>query len=188
MRGYVIARRVLHLLALILAVCVLRTDGIVEAWGPPSPRVITSGDVDRPDAADIVNDPMVKAAIDQAYEDSLAADLEARHEEGGWIIESMSTGALRVERCAGGPSGDMFMEVCDANLGPDEHAAAFFHTHPGPETDENGNHWQNDPSTEDRDALSGDQFGVVRTDNNYIIFDGTYDSNPTPTPTPTPTQ
>jgi len=170
MQRYVIARP--SALVLILAAVTTTTS----ATGP---RVITSGKVSREDAISIVNDPDVKAAIDKAFEDSLPQELEARHEEGGWIIENTDTGKLRVQRCSGGPSGDMFMEVCDANLAPNEQAAAFFHTHPGPEVDENNVRWQIDPSPEDRLAVpaenQSDQFGVVRTQNNYMIYDHTYD-------------
>jgi hypothetical protein len=181
---------------LIMSVMVLACVALVMLW----PRwrdelrgqdygygriIITSGTVNREDAVDIVKNPIVQAALNQAWNDSLPDELEARHEEGGWIIQN-SAGGLRIQRCPSGAvpapdSTDMTMVVCDAKVGPNEQPAAFFHTHPGPEVDENGNRWQNDPSTDDREAVPPEnesdppQFGVVRTENNDIIYDHTYD-------------
>jgi hypothetical protein len=38
-----------------------------------------------PTAADLLNEPVVQRALEEAWIDSVAADPVQRHEEGGWI-------------------------------------------------------------------------------------------------------
>jgi hypothetical protein len=46
-----------------------------------------------PTAADLLNDPPVQQALEQAWIDSLPGDPAQRHEEGGWVSLSTTTGA-----------------------------------------------------------------------------------------------
>ena len=50
--------------------------------------------MDAPTAAELEPNPVVKAAFAAAWADSLADDLELRHEEGGYIYIEPYTGAI----------------------------------------------------------------------------------------------
>lgn len=112
------------------------------------------------------------AAMKKAWEDSDAGSYDNRHEEGGWIIK---TGAgYEVARW---PSGTRNGITPSARPGG-KNVVAAFHTHPNPDTDENGDSWDPAPSGADIDATKALNFSedgyVVGIDNIYKIEpDGT---------------
>jgi hypothetical protein len=53
-----------------------------------------------PTAAELLNEPTVQRALEEAWVDSKADDAAKRHEEGGWIYMDVATGALSVQRAA----------------------------------------------------------------------------------------
>ncbi|MFQ5860883.1 MAG: hypothetical protein ACE5IG_04950 [Dehalococcoidia bacterium] len=89
----------------------------------------------------------VSAAIEQAWRDSQANDPNKRHEEGGWIIQNIRTGALRVVRVPAGGQAGITPGANPAGAG--EQTCGFFHTHPNPPVDENGVRWTQGPSQAD---------------------------------------
>ncbi len=106
-----------------------------------------------PTAAEWMNDPVVLAAMEQAWADSLPGDAGRRHEEGGWIYMDIASGALSVRRAASGAAAELDL------TSPPTVAGAIvvgkFHTHPNPRIEG----WYTGPSPGDRrvDALHGIQ-------------------------------
>jgi hypothetical protein len=104
-----------------------------------------------PTAAELVNDPVVRAALEQAWLDSVADDPQLRHEEGGWIYMDLSNGALSIRRAAGGAEADIDLTSPPAVAGAV--VVGKFHTHPNPRIEG----WYTGPSPDDRwiDAKHG---------------------------------
>jgi hypothetical protein len=109
---------------------------------------------DPPTADDMLNDGTVSDAIDDAWEDSDADDKDNRHEEGGWIYQCRREGShgweyfFCVERV---PSGTR-SGITPGNPPEKENCrvVGFFHTHPNPPEDEDGNEWEQGPSETDK--------------------------------------
>lgn len=108
-----------------------------------------------PTAADMLADGTVLGAIDGAWDDSQADDQDNRHEEGGWIIQcrevvgTETVYSYQVRRVpAGGQAG--IAPGVPPVLGEDCRVVGFFHTHPNPPTDEDGNEWVQGPSDADK--------------------------------------
>src|SRR5437763_14287409 len=55
-----------------------------------------------PTTAELLADPTVLQALDDAWSDSLPGDPARRHEEGGWIYLDTTPGVLGVRRAAAG--------------------------------------------------------------------------------------
>src|SRR3712207_6116311 len=55
-----------------------------------------------PTAAELLNDPTVVEALEDAWSDSLPADPARRREEGGWVYKDTTTGALLIRRAPAG--------------------------------------------------------------------------------------
>lgn len=121
---------------------------------PPGPRPC-------PTAAEMLANATVSAAIEQAWTDSQAGDRVRRHEEGGWIIMNIISGALRVERWPVGAGSGIAPNP--AGLGANEALCGEFHTHPNPPVDESGNRWEQGPSGADiRAANAEGDPGIIR--------------------------
>jgi hypothetical protein len=96
-----------------------------------------------PTAVDLLNDPTVLAAMAQAWIDSLPADPQLRHEEGGWVYTDLSTGATTTARA---PSGlQSVLDLGDPPLFPGAVVVGTFHTHPNPMSEG----WDPKPSATD---------------------------------------
>lgn len=98
------------------------------------------------DVATLKQHPVVVAALEAAWKDSLPDDPEQRHEEGGWIYADGITGELSVVRA---PSGAVAM--IDLSQPPTKsgcYVVARFHTHPNPSSEG----WYTGPSTADTDG------------------------------------
>ena len=105
-----------------------------------------------PTADELLANPIVQQALDQAWIDSFPNDASKRREQGGWIYMDVSSGALTIRRAPAGSSNEI-------NLDPPQIVllsvvVAIFHTHPNP-TAEN---WYAGPSQQDKDF--DDEHGV----------------------------
>src|SRR5262245_6914230 len=112
-----------------------------------------------PSAAELLQNPVVTAALESAWSDSVPSDPDQRHEEGGWIYFETTSGTISVVRAAPG-----VQQAIDLTQ-PPELAGCFvvgkFHTHPNPS--EEG--WMHGPSH--RDHVIDRQHGVpdlIRSD------------------------
>lgn len=96
-----------------------------------------------PTAAELQNDPIVQAALQQAWTDSQPADPTNRHEEGGWIYVNPTTGQVTTIRAPAGARARLGLgsppEV------PGSVLVGTFHTHPNPTSEG----WDPGPSSTD---------------------------------------
>jgi hypothetical protein len=112
-----------------------------------------------PSATELRQNPVVVAALEAAWSDSLPADPQQRHEEGGWIYYELSSGTISVVRS---PAGGR--RAIDLSRPPEREGCIVvgkFHTHPNP-SDEG---WEPGPSP--RDQIVDVQHGVpdlIRSD------------------------
>jgi hypothetical protein len=104
-----------------------------------------------PTATELLQDVGVRAAIEQAWLDSLANDPILRHEEGGWIYLDLTSGALSVIRAMAGATSAIILSDPPAVAGAV--VVGKFHTHPNPEIEG----WEMGPSPSDQriDAAHG---------------------------------
>ncbi len=120
-----------------------------------------------PTADELLADPVVRQALEDAWRDSLAHDPAQRHEEGGWIYLDLLTGQVLAVRA---PRG--MVDAIDLTSPPPWTGLIVvgkFHTHPNPTSEG----WRGGPSAVDRatDAAHGVP-DLIRAD------DGTYVSGP----------
>ncbi len=120
-----------------------------------------------PTATELLADPVVQAALDQAWADSLPSDPTYRHEEGGWVYLDVTTSAISIQRA---PTGkDTRVDLFNPPLVVGSVVVATFHTHPNPSSEG----WYAGPSGSD--DISANFLGVpclIRADN------GTYTTGP----------
>ena len=104
-----------------------------------------------PTASELLNDPAVQAALDQAWIDSQPGDPVQRHEEGGWIYLNLTTGQMTMQRAAQGLTDEIDLSNPPVVMGAV--VVGIFHTHPNPIAEG----WYPGPSPDDRylDALVG---------------------------------
>jgi hypothetical protein len=99
--------------------------------------------MDAPTITELLNNPTVQQALEQAWVDSLPADPAQRHEEGGWVYMDITTGVIQVRRA---PAGNR--AILDLNtplVVPGSVVVATFHTHPNPSAEG----WDPGPSASD---------------------------------------
>src|SRR5262245_36728487 len=120
-----------------------------------------------PTAAELLADPAVTQALEQAWQDSEVNDPSRRHEEGGWIYLDLGTGAITIERAA--PGGTAGIALDQPPIVSGSVVVGKFHTHPNPSSEG----WHPGPSASDQrvDAVHGVP-DLIRADN------GTYVSGP----------
>ena len=112
-----------------------------------------------PTAAELMNDPVVQAAMDQAFVDSLPGDVRNRHEEGGWIYMNMTTGAITTVRAPAGSRRQISLAGPPVVSG--SVLVGTFHTHPNP----TAQGWNPRPSaTDQRSAAYSGVPWLVRSD------------------------
>lgn len=121
-----------------------------------------------PTAAQLLADPIVLAAMEQAWQDSLPNDPGRRHEEGGWIYADMATGVLTTRRAPAGARARLPLD------NPPVVARAVvvgtFHTHPNPSADG----WDPTPSpTDQASAIASGVPWLIRSDS------GNFQTGPT---------
>jgi hypothetical protein len=105
-----------------------------------------------PTADDLLNDATVRAALEQAWIDSLPSDPANRHEEGGWVYLDTTTGTISVQRAPSGARAALDLNTPPAV--PGTVVVATFHTHPNPSAEG----WETGPSR--ADTQSAWFFGV----------------------------
>jgi hypothetical protein len=96
-----------------------------------------------PTAADLLNEPVVQQALEDAWNDSLSDDPDRRHEEGGWIYMDVTTGEILARRAPAGAQSTLDVSVPIVVVGAV--VVATFHTHPNPSSEG----WNPAPSTAD---------------------------------------
>src|SRR5438067_11013447 len=104
-----------------------------------------------PTADELLADPSVRQAIEDAWHDSLAGDPVRRHEEGGWIYVELTTGRLSVMRAPTGGESMINLHAPPERVG--WIVVGKFHTHPNPTAEG----WIGGPSVSDThiDAIHG---------------------------------
>ena len=104
-----------------------------------------------PVAAELIADPVVQDALDQAWTDSEANDPTARHEEGGWLYLDLATGEISVQRAARCEQDEI--DLSTPTLIPGSVVVGKFHTHPNL----GSQGWVTGPSADDLyvDAIHG---------------------------------
>ncbi len=119
-----------------------------------------------PTAAELLNQPTVRQAIDDAWTDSLPDEPERRHEEGGWIYLQTITGEILVRRAPAGLQAELNLD--NPPPVPQAVSVGIFHTHPNPTAEG----WQGGPSEADRRADERDGVpDLIRADDG-IHFSG----------------
>jgi hypothetical protein len=120
-----------------------------------------------PTAEELCNDPVVRAALDQAWTDSVPDDPDNRHEEGGWIFMDPATGEVTIRRASSGARSRLNLD--HPSVVPGSVLVGVFHTHPNPSSEG----WEPGPSESDRRADERDGVpDLIRTD------DGIHHSGP----------
>jgi hypothetical protein len=97
-----------------------------------------------PTAAELRDHPVVRAALEEAWMDSLVGDPDRRHEEGGWIYLNTTTGEITIRRAPAGEQAEVNLE--DPPILAGSVIVGIFHTHPNPSSEG----WNPGPSEEDR--------------------------------------
>lgn len=101
-----------------------------------------------PTTAELLADPVVRRALEDAWLDSLPGDPARRHEEGGWIYTDVTSGSIAVRRAA--PGAQAVLDLSTPPVVPEAVVVGTFHTHPNPSAEG----WDPGPSTADtRSAL-----------------------------------
>src|SRR5262249_43722054 len=85
-----------------------------------------------PTTSELMNDPVVQQAMEQAGLDSQPDDPAHRHEEGGWIYLDLTTGQITVQRAA--PGLRSRLSLANPPLVAGSAVVGTFHTHPNPTT------------------------------------------------------
>lgn len=83
-----------------------------------------------PTAAELLKNPIVRQALEQAWTDSLPDNAANRHEEGGWIYMEILSGEVKVRRAPSGAEA-----AIDLRQPPTFDGSVIvgkFHTHPNP--------------------------------------------------------
>jgi hypothetical protein len=120
-----------------------------------------------PTAAELLQNPVVQAAMGKAWIDSQPGDPALRHEEGGWIYMDTTTGQILTRRAPAGSQDSLslanppYVSGCVV--------VGTFHTHPNPTAEG----W--DPGPSFMDQISAASTGVpwlIRSD------DGDYSTGP----------
>jgi len=117
-----------------------------------------------PTASELRDNPVVQAAIEEAWNDSRPHDSGSRHEEGGWIYMGLTHGEITVRRAAAGYQSEV-------NLANPPHVTGHvvvgvLHTHPNPSAEG----WEPGPSEADRYADERDGVpDLIRADNGIHV-------------------
>jgi hypothetical protein len=109
---------------------------------------------------ELLTNPNVQQALDNAWVDSLVSDPVKRHEEGGWIYQNTTTGEITTQRAKSG--GQASINLNNPPIVPGAVVVGTFHTHPNPTSEG----W--DPRPSQGDIQSARILGVpciIRADN-----------------------
>src|SRR5206468_11773438 len=81
-------------------------------------------------ANELVANPLVVQALNDAWLQSQPDDPETRHEEGGWIYQNLTTGEISALRAPRG--GQASVDLSHPPHVPGTVVVGKFHTHPNP--------------------------------------------------------
>jgi len=84
-----------------------------------------------PTVFELLDAPVVRTALDQAWVNSRANDPNLAHEEGGWIYMDVATGLVCVRLVPSGRYGSV--QLGYPPVVPGSVVVASFHTHPNPD-------------------------------------------------------
>jgi von Willebrand factor type D domain len=136
-----------------------------------------------PHVDDVLNDPRVQEALDQAWRDSMEGT-EGEHEEGGWIQQCQNVNAITHEvtyftQVLRWPHGDIdgSAPTYDPRQDSGCRTVATFHTHPGPARGEPGDDGFDNhiPSRDDYLSAASDGLpGIIRYGSGDDTTDFTY--------------
>ena len=109
-------------------------------------------DSNLPTTEELLRNPVLQNALEEAWKDSLPNDVNLRHEEGGWVYFDPTTSRVEVRRAMPGVLAaiDLSGPLTIAGF----YVVATFHTHPNPSAEG----WEMGPS--DQDASSALSLGV----------------------------
>ena len=110
--------------------------------------------------AELLNNPNVQQALNEAWTDSDASNPAQRHEEGGWVYQNTTTGEITTQRASSG--GQANINLSNPPTIPGSVVVGTFHTHPNPTSEG----WEPGPSSDD--IQSAQILGVpciIRADN-----------------------
>lgn len=102
--------------------------------------------MEAPTIAELLNDPVLLQALEQAWTDSQPNDATQRHEEGGWVYMDTRTGITATRRAPAGVQAAL--DVSEPTFIAGSVVVATFHTHPNPAADG----WQTGPSNADTES------------------------------------
>ena len=113
-----------------------------------------------PTSSELLKDPEVQRALDEAWADSLADDPARRQQEGGWIYCETTRGEIVTKRASAG--NQMEMDLGSPPDVPGFLVVGTFHTHPNPTAEG----WRAGPSELDKQTAgsAGVPF-LIRADN-----------------------
>src|SRR5258707_1088466 len=113
-----------------------------------------------PTAVELISYPVVRAAMELAWNDSLTDEPAQRHEEGGWIYMDTTTGEFAAHRAIRG--GRASLSLANPPYVNGSVVVGTFHTHPNPTAEG----WEPGPSAKDtRSAAHSGVTWLVRADN-----------------------
>jgi hypothetical protein len=101
-------------------------------------------DVQAPTTAELLNNPVVQGALEDAWLDSRTDNSAERHEEGDWIYLEIASGNLMIRRAPRGKRSSI--DLNSPPLVPGAMVVGKFHTHPNPTAEG----WEGGPSSADR--------------------------------------
>ena len=99
---------------------------------------------------DLLDDPIIKAALAQAWRDSTPESPKARHEEGGYIVQNADGTTMVILWPAGEGSAILPPMMRPEGWYNGFRVLATFHTHPNPPMDEVGQEWEQGPGIADQ--------------------------------------
>ena len=103
-----------------------------------------------PSGAELKECPLVRAALEAAWADSLPNWADYRHEEGGWIYQNWNTGELFIKRAW--PGVRTAIDLSNPPVVAGAVVVGMFHTHPNPTAEG----WDPGPSWADWSTLERD--------------------------------
>jgi hypothetical protein len=117
-----------------------------------------------PTAMELLDNPTVREALEQAWLESQPGEPASRHEEGGWIYMAVVSGEIVVRRAPRG--GQAAIDLSQPPMVDGSVVVAKFHTHPNPSAEG----WTAGPSEADLvvDAIHGVP-DLIRADNGVHV-------------------
>jgi hypothetical protein len=117
-----------------------------------------------PTGDELLTDPSVQRAMEEAWNDSLTADPANQHEEGGWIYQDVTTGRVTTLRALAGSMSRL--ELGNPPPVAGSVVVGTFHTHPNPTAEG----WEPGPSqTDQANALLTGVPWLIRADDGFHV-------------------